>query len=73
MQLYPATEGLLEFICECSDAECTERIVLTADEYTAVRAHPTRFAIASGHEAPRFERVVAAKAAFSVVEKPLSL
>ena len=29
-----------EFLCECSDPRCTERIQLTRAEYEAVRANP---------------------------------
>jgi hypothetical protein len=62
-----------EFICECGDAGCTKSIVLTNGEYAAVRSHPTRFAIAAGHEIERIERVVAVNAQFTTVEKPVSL
>jgi hypothetical protein len=62
-----------EFICECGDAGCTKGIVLTNSEYAAVRVHPTRFAIAVGHEIERIERVVAVNEQFTVVEKPVSV
>jgi hypothetical protein len=62
-----------EFICECGDSACTKGIVLTSGEYDAVRLHPTRFAIAVGHEIDRVERLVAVNEEFSVVEKPVSL
>ena len=62
-----------EFICECGDAGCTKGITLTNGEYEAVRGHPTRFAIAFGHEIDRIERVVAVHERFTVVEKPVSV
>ena len=61
-----------EYICECGDAGCTKGIVLTHGEYESVRDHPTRFAIAIGHEIDRIERVVALNSHFTVVEKPVS-
>jgi hypothetical protein len=61
-----------EFICEW-DAGCTKGITLTNGEYEAVRDHPTRFAIAFGHEIERIERVVAVHERFTVVEKPVSV
>ena len=71
--LYVAHEQeTAEYICECGDSGCTKGIVLTGGEYDAVRRHPTRFAIASGHEIERIERVVALNAQFTVVEKPVS-
>lgn len=61
-----------EFICECADPECTDGILLSATEYQHVRDHPTRFAIASGHERHQVERVISAGEQFTVVEKPFS-
>ena len=72
-RLYGASTGEdREFICECGDSGCTKGIVLTRREYAAVRRHPTRFAIAVGHEIERIERVVAVNEHFTVVEKPVS-
>jgi hypothetical protein len=62
-----------EFICECGDARCTKGILLTSAEYEAVRGHPTRFAIAVGHEIERVERLVSVNPEFSVVEKPVAV
>jgi hypothetical protein len=71
--LYVAREQeTAEYICECGDSGCTKGIVLTDGEYDAVRRHPTRFAIAVGHEIERIERVVGLNAQFTVVEKPVS-
>jgi hypothetical protein len=73
-RLYVACAGdNREFICECGDSGCTKGIVLTNGEYEAVRDHPTRFAIAVGHEIERIERVVSVNEQFTVVEKPVSL
>ena len=65
-------DGSREYICECGDSACTKGIVLTTGEYRAVREHPTRFAIAEGHEIERIERVIAVHEEFTVVEKPVS-
>jgi hypothetical protein len=56
------------FLCECADLGCTEQMALSVDEYEAVRRHPTRFAVVSGHAWPDVERVVEANARYSVVE-----
>ena len=42
--------GTTPYMCECGDAHCFQMIDLTNDEYEAVRSHPARFAVASGHE-----------------------
>ena len=58
-----------EFLCECGDTDCTERITLTLREYTAVRANPLHFAIVPGHEVAEAERVVQKGDRYAVVEK----
>ena len=47
-----------EFVCECADPECTERVQATLDEYERVRADGTQFLLVPGHEDRRIERVV---------------
>jgi hypothetical protein len=39
-----------EWICECADDTCVERIELSATEYEAVRSNGTRFLVAPGDE-----------------------
>jgi hypothetical protein len=58
-----------EFICECADDECMERISLTLDEYKDVRRSPTHFFVMHGHVYPEFERVIAENGMHVVVEK----
>ena len=58
-----------EFACECADAECTEQISMTLEEYEHVRRVPTHFAVKPGHVYPEVERVVDADQRFEVVEK----
>jgi hypothetical protein len=61
--------GETNFICECNDPQCTERVEATLEEYEDVRANGARFLIAPGHTDPTIEQVVARKGAFVVVEK----
>jgi hypothetical protein len=64
------TLELMPFLCECAERDCTRVIRLTLDEYEAVRAQPTRFAIVPGHESDlEDEEVVSRNERFSVVEK----
>jgi hypothetical protein len=59
-----------EFVCECADAECVERIPATLNEYEEVRADGTHFLLVPGHENTRVERVVKQpRRRFAVVEK----
>ena len=58
-----------DFVCECGEQACTERVPATLDEYERVRADGRRFLIRPGHENERIERVVERRSRFSVVEK----
>ena len=58
-----------EFLCECGNADCTERISLTREEYELVRSNALHFAIRPDHVLPEIERVVHASERFVVVEK----
>lgn len=61
--------SVVEFVCECSDASCEERIRLPLEEYERVRADPIRFVIKNGHEVISLERVVRETAGYAVIEK----
>ena len=63
------TEG--QFVCECSDPICVDKVFLRPVEYTDVRAHATRFFVVPGHEISGIERVVEENTGFNVVEKPV--
>jgi hypothetical protein len=59
-----------EFVCECADPACTERVPATLDQYEEVRADGTHFMLSPGHEVPEVERVVKRPhRRFVVVEK----
>jgi hypothetical protein len=58
-----------EFVCECADSSCTERVPATLAEYESVREKSTTFLLAPGHGQPDIEQVVADRGRFQVVEK----
>jgi hypothetical protein len=58
-----------EFVCECADSSCTERVPATLAEYENVREKSTTFLLAPGHGQPDIEQVVADRDRFQVVEK----
>ena len=58
-----------EFLCECADPSCTERITLSTTEYDQVRQSPRRFVLALGHVSPEVEHVVEREGDHVVVEK----
>ncbi|MBA2383568.1 MAG: hypothetical protein H0V68_02755 [Actinobacteria bacterium] len=58
-----------EFVCECADPSCTERVDATLDRYERVRADGATFLLAPGHEDERVEGVVETDGELAVVEK----
>ena len=62
-------DGKADYICECSDVECTATIELMLFEYEAVRARAKTFFIVPGHERLEVERIVDETARYMVVEK----
>jgi hypothetical protein len=59
----------IDFLCECGDANCTEKITLTRREYEQVRSDATQFAVALGHELPEIEDTLVGTERFLVVRK----
>jgi hypothetical protein len=47
-----------EFVCECADPSCAERVPATLVQYEEVRSDSTHFLLTPGHEVPEVERVV---------------
>ena len=60
---------VFEFLCECSNLDCTLRLPLTLREYEAIRLDPTVFVVAPGHELPEIEDVLRTTATHQVVKK----
>jgi hypothetical protein len=62
--------GEAEFVCECADPTCTQRIATALDTYEEIRAEGDQFLVVKGHEElPDVERVVATQPGFNVVRK----
>jgi hypothetical protein len=58
------------YLCECGDEQCFEAVLLTAEEYEAVRSHPGRFFVVPGHQdLTAGEIVVGESGDYFVVEK----
>jgi hypothetical protein len=56
-------------ICECGNADCTERIELRRAESERVRSDSLFYVIASGHEIPGVEQVVERRNGWEIVQK----
>ena len=66
-------DGKADYLCECSDAQCTDKIELTPFEYESVRARPKSFFMLAGHERVEVERVTDELDSHIVVEKIVPL
>jgi hypothetical protein len=62
-------EAPYDFVCECSDPACTQRVVLTRVEYEKVRSDPMQFVVVKGHFLPEIESVVEQAKDHVVIEK----
>lgn len=62
-------EDGVDFLCECEDTDCLERLRLTVEEYESVRAHPAQFVVAPNHESSDIEFVKRMNDRFAVVRK----
>jgi hypothetical protein len=60
-----------DWVCECANEECLERVQLTVPEYESVREDPAHFLVAPSdrHVLPEVERVLARHERYWVVQK----
>jgi hypothetical protein len=58
-----------EWVCECGDETCFEKVSVPTEEYQEVRSHGDWFVIRPGHEKPDVEKIVRERDDFVVVEK----
>jgi hypothetical protein len=61
--------GDAEFVCECADAGCQDRVEAPLEEYEQVREEPTTFLVAEGHEIPAYEHIRRRHRGYLIVEK----
>jgi hypothetical protein len=58
-----------DFLCECGDAACAQRVPVTLMKYEELRSSPLRFVVVPGHEFRDVEHVIETTPAYSVIEK----
>ena len=68
-QTIAPNDTTMEFLCECDNVECHEKVNATRSEYESVRAVPTQFIVIPGHQDRRVEHVAISNERFLVVEK----
>ena len=58
-----------DFVCECSNIDCTLSLPLTLEVYEDTRGAPDLFLVAPGHDLPEIEDVIRESEGFQVVRK----
>jgi hypothetical protein len=58
-----------EWVCECGDETCFEKVTVPLAEYQEVRSHDNWFVLKPMHEKTDVERVVRNRDGYVVVEK----
>ena len=58
-----------DFVCECADIDCQDRLEAPLDDYEEIREKPTTFIVAEGHELPAYEHVRRRRRGYLIVEK----
>jgi hypothetical protein len=62
-------ERTFDFLCECGDASCAERVPVTLAAYEQLRSSPVRFFVVPGHEIAEVERIIERAEGYTVIEK----
>ena len=68
-ETFGAITGNFTIMCECGNLACDERLAITPSAYQELRAEPTLFAVAPGHEIVEVEEVVTRCGSYDVVKK----
>jgi hypothetical protein len=58
-----------DWVCECGNGDCFERLRLSESEYERIRSHSHWFLLKPGHEIPDVERIAEDHGTYLVVEK----
>jgi hypothetical protein len=69
MQVGFETSSDPEWVCECGDETCFEKLRVSVTHYREVREHDDWFLVKPGHEKLDVERVVLQRDGYVVVEK----
>ncbi|HKG44896.1 MAG TPA: hypothetical protein VKB10_11715 [Gaiellaceae bacterium] len=59
-----------EWVCECGDETCFEKLTVPLETYREIRSHDAWFVIKRSHDKPDVERIVREAAGYVIVEKP---
>ena len=69
VESFGSERHVYEYLCECSNADCTFRLPLAYVDYERVRADPAQFIIRPEHAMPEIEVVVEKAGGYWIVKK----
>jgi hypothetical protein len=58
-----------EWVCECGDETCFEKVAISLDQYHEIRARNNWFFVKPGHEKLDVERIIEDRDRYLLVEK----
>src|SRR5947208_12220933 len=62
-------DDTLDIYCECSNINCTQRIIVSQDEYRLARSDPRQCIVVPGHDRDQIEEIVLDNERFQIVRK----
>ncbi len=62
-------DALPQYICECLDVSCGERIAIPHHDYLRIRRNPVEFVVVPGHEDLQVEQVIDRETSWLIVRK----
>jgi hypothetical protein len=63
------TAAFTQFVCECLDDHCDQRVSMTVEEYEHVRSDGAQFFVIPGHNADQIDEVIESSDRYLVVRK----
>jgi hypothetical protein len=69
MQAIVTPDVPIRFVCECANLDCTERVWLTARQFSQLHKSKRLYVIKPGHEKPAIEHIVKENEDYVLVEK----
>lgn len=64
-----ASASYTQFICECFDDACDQRVAMTVQEYEHIRSEGSQFFVLPGHNVQDVDEVVEANDRYLIVRK----
>jgi hypothetical protein len=64
-----STASFTQFVCECYDDTCNQRVAMTIEEYERIRSDGNRFFVAPGHTGDGIDEIIESTDRYVLVRK----